>query len=308
MSEISASAIKDLRETTGAGMMDCKKALVETSGNVEAAVEWLRKKGLAAASKKSGRVAAQGLVAGVVSGTKGAVIELNSETDFVARNDTFQALAASVAAQALVEGSGDVEKIKASKLANGQTVAESIAEHVGVIGENMQLRRASVLSVSQGVVAAYIHNSVVPGMGKIGVLVALESTGDASKLEPIAKQIAMHVAAARPESLVREELSPALIEKERSIAWEQSKTSGKPDNIVEKMVEGRMQKFYGEVVLLEQLFVVDGKSRVKEVIAEAAKTAGAPVTLKGFIRLELGEGIEKEETDFAAEVAAVARG
>lgn len=308
MAEISAAKVKELREKTNAGMMDCKKALVECSGDLEAAVDWLRKKGLSSAAKKADRVASEGLVAVALEGKKAAAIELNSETDFVARNDKFQALAKTIAGIALKTGS-DVEALKgASYPGTGRTVEDEIKEHIAVIGENMNLRRAAVLSVSQGAVISYIHNAVVEGLGKIAVLVALESSAPAEALEALGKQIAMHVAAARPIALNTTEVDPADLQRERNIFAEQAKASGKPDNIIEKMVEGRIRKFYEEVVLLEQVFVIDGKTKVSQVVEEAAKKAGAPIKLVGFTRLQLGEGVEKKEEDFAAEVAKAVNG
>ncbi|EDP63773.1 elongation factor Ts [alpha proteobacterium BAL199] len=303
---VTAALVKELREKTGAGMMDCKKALNETNGDMEAAVDWLRTKGLAAAAKKSGRVAAEGLVGVVVDGTKGAVAEVNAETDFVARNDGFQAFAETVTALVLSNGA-DVEALKSVAYpGTGRTVGEQLTHNIATIGENMSIRRAVALSVSDGVVVPYVHNAVRPGLGKIGVLVALESTGDKAKLADLGKQIAMHIAAAAPQSLSTDDLDPALVERERAVLVEQARASGKPDNIIEKMVDGRVRKFYQEVVLLEQAFVIDGETPVKKVVEAAAKDVGAPVTLKAFARLQLGEGIEKEQTDFAAEVAALA--
>jgi elongation factor Ts len=308
MTEVSASAIKELREKTGAGMLDCRKALAENAGKLEEAVDWLRKKGLAAAAKKSGRIAAEGLVAIATAGTRGAMIELNSETDFVARNDQFQALAKGIAVMALnSDVGGDVEKLKAAKCPKtGQSMQEQITNAIATIGENMTLRRVTALSVTKGVVASYIHNAVSPGAGKIGILVGLESDGDAAKLESLGKQIAMHIAATRPEALTTAELSPASVERERAVFKEQAAASGKPEAVIEKMIEGRIRKFYEEVVLMEQVFVVDGKSKVSDVVAAAAKDIGSPVKLTQFVRFQLGEGIEKQETDFAAEVAAAA--
>jgi elongation factor Ts len=302
---ISANLVRDLREKTGAGMMDCKKALVETNGDFEAAVDWLRTKGLAAAAKKAGRVTAEGLVAVHVAGNLGAAIELNSETDFVARNELFQNLVDLVSKEAI--NHKDINSLLSANLPNGKTVEEEVKENVGTIGENLNLRRMGIASVNNGVIASYIHNSVVPNMGKISVLVALESTAsDKSALEQLGKQIAMHVAAARPQALDSSGVDSALVERERSIFIEQSKASGKPDNIIEKMVEGRIRKFYEEIVLLDQVFVIDGKSRISEVLADASKKLGADVKINSFIRFELGEGIEVEESDFAAEVAATA--
>jgi len=298
MTEVSAEKIKNLRESTGAGMLDCRKALVETKGNMEEAVDWLRKKGLSAAAKKSGRVAAEGVVCVAVKGNKGAVIELNSETDFVARNEQFQALAAKTAQLAL-EQSSDIEKLKT-------LVATDLTNAIATIGENMNLRRSAGLSVGKGVVASYVHNSVAPGMGKIAILVGVESEGDAAKVEAFGKQIAMHIAASRPDALSTADVEPAKLERERAVYREQATASGKPADVVEKMVEGRVRKYYEEVVLLEQLFVIDGKTKISQVVADAAKTVGAPVKLTGFVRFQLGEGIEKAASDFAAEVAAAA--
>jgi elongation factor Ts len=302
MAEITAALVKELREKTGAGMMDCKKALTETGGDVEAAVDWLRKKGLAAAAKKSGRVAAEGLIGVAASGAKGAMVEVNAETDFVARNDSFQELVRGTAAAALEQG-GDVEKIKTAKV-GGATVADKLTNLVATIGENMSLRRSTALSVGSGVVASYVHSAISPGLGKIGVLVAIESTGDAGKLQALGKQIAMHVAAANPQSLSIDEVDPAALKRERDVLSEQAKASGRPANVIEKMVEGRLRKYYEETVLLEQLYVVDGESRVSAVVEKAAKEIGAPVKIAGFRRYALGEGIERKESDFAAEVAA----
>lgn len=303
---ISANLVRDLREKTGAGMMDCKKALVENNGDFEAAVDWLRAKGLAAAAKKAGRVTAEGLVALCVDGNLGAAIELNSETDFVARNDLFQNLVSTVSNEALKHE--NLESLLSAKLSSGKTVEEEIKENVGTIGENLNLRRMGIAKVQNGVVASYIHNSVAPNMGKISVLVALESnTADKAGLEQLGKQIAMHIAAARPQSLDASGVDSALVERERNIFIEQSKASGKPDNIIEKMVEGRIRKFYEEIVLLDQVFVIDGKSRISEVLADASKKFGSDVKINSFVRFELGEGIEVEESDFAAEVAATAR-
>ncbi len=304
MTEISAALVKDLRVKSGAGMMDCKKALAETGGDLEAAVDWLRKKGLATAAKKAGRVAAEGLVGIAVSGTKGAVVEINSETDFVARNAQFQGLVTKTAQLALAHG-GSVEALAAAPFEGGKSVQDEITSAVATIGENMSLRRVATLSVGDGIVAGYMHNALVPGLGKIGVLVALESTGDKAKLETLGKQIAMHVAAANPQSLDVTSLDPAAIERERAVLLEQAKASGKTEEIAAKMVEGRLRKFYEDVVLLEQVFVVDGERRVSKVVQDAAKEIGAPVALKGFVRYALGEGIEKKSEDFAAEVAKI---
>lgn len=306
MSAISAALIKELREKSGAGMMDCKKALQETDGNIQEAIDWLRKKGLAAAAKKSGRATSEGLIAVVVEGTKGAMVEVNSETDFVARNEQFQALVEGTAKAAL-DHNGDIEAIKTAPFpGSDRNVGDEIANAIGVIGENMQLRRAAAVAVDKGAVVSYVHNAVKPGLGKIGVLVGLESDAPADKLQAVGKQLAMHVAAAKPESLNVDSLDPASIERERGVLKEQALASGKPENIVDKMIEGRIRKFYEEVVLEEQIFVIDGKSKVKDIVAEAAKEAGAPITLAGYALLVLGEGVEKEDDDFAAEVAAAA--
>lgn len=300
---ISASDVKALRERTGAGMMDCKKALTETDGDMEAAVDWLRKKGLAAAAKKAGRTASEGLVGLVAAGHEGSVVEINSETDFVARNEQFQALVGEIAGLATAS-KGDVEALGATTLpSTGKSVNDSVHEAIGVIGENISLRRTSYLAVEQGVVAGYVHAQQAPGMGKIGVLVALKSSGDAGKLGEIGKHLAMHVAATNPQSVDVASLDPAVIERERAIFSDQARASGKPDNIIEKMVEGRLRKFYEESVLLEQVYVVDTDKRVKDVVAAAAKDLGTEVQLTGFVRMAMGEGIEKKEDDLAAEVA-----
>ena len=300
MAMITAALVKDLREQTGAGMMDCKKALTETDGDLDAAVDWLRKKGLSAAAKKSGRVAAEGLVGVASAANKAAMVEVNAETDFVARNEAFQALVGGVAQVALSVGE-DVEAIKAAPFpGSGRTVGEEITHLVATIGENMALRRARVLEVKQGVVATYLHNALKPGLGKIGVLVAMEGASEIDALEVLGRQVGMHVAAARPEALDTSAVDPAALEREKAVLFEQARASGKPDSIIEKMVDGRIRKYYEEVVLLEQVWVHDGESRVKAVV----KKAGA--TLAGFARFQLGEGIEKQAGDFAAEVAAAA--
>ena len=303
MAEIAATLVKDLREKTGAGMMDCKKALAETGGDLESAVDWLRKKGLSAAAKKSGRVAAEGLVAVVAAGNKGAVVEVNAETDFVSRNDQFQAFVRATA-QAALEKGDDLAVLKAAKGADGKTLEESLTNLIATVGENMTLRRAKTLAVKQGVVASYVHSAVGPGLGRIGVLVGLESTGDAAKLAEVGKQLAMHIAAAKPEFLTVASVDPAALARERSVLTEQATASGKPPAVIEKMVDGRVRKYYEEVVLLEQLFIVDGETRVSMVIENAAKTVGAPVAVTAFVRFALGEGVQKETKDFAAEVAA----
>lgn len=304
---ITASMVKELREKTGVGMMDCKKALAETDGDIEAAIDWLRTKGLAKAAKKAGRVAAEGLVGVASAGNRASVIELNSETDFVARNEAFQTLVKNVASVALATG-GDVEAIaKAGYPGSGQTVETEITEAIAKIGENMTLRRAATLEVSNGVVATYIHNAIADGIGKIGVLVALESTGNADKLNAFGRQVAMHIAAVNPLAVSADELDRETVERERAVYTEQAKESGKPDEIVNKMVEGRIRKYYEEVVLLSQTFVIDGENTVAKAAELAAKDIGAPVKIVAFQRFVLGDGIEKEEEDFAAEVAAVAR-
>ncbi len=307
MAELSAALVKELREKTGAGMLDCKKALTENNCDIEAAVDWLRKKGLASAAKKAGRVAAEGLVAVAASGNVGSVVEVNSETDFVARNDQFQAMARDCASAALAGQLSDIEALKNAKFADGKTAAETITNLIATIGENMSLRRVATLKVGSGIVSSYVHSPVSAGLGKIGVLVALESTGDAGKLAELGKQLAMHIAAAKPEALTVADLDQSKVEREKAIVEEQTKASGKPAEIVAKMVEGRMRKYYEEVVLMEQTYVIDGETKIKQVIENAAKAVGAPVTLAAFIRYGLGEGIEKQTTDFAAEVAAQAK-
>ena len=308
MADVSAALVKDLREKTGAGMMDCKKALAETAGNVEAAVDWLRKKGLAAAAKKASRVAAEGLVGLVVEGTKGALVEVNSETDFVARNPQFQEAVQEIARVSLGAG-GDVARLGAAKLAkSGRSVNDEITHLIATIGENVSLRRTQGLTVGSGMIASYMHGSIGPGIGRIGVLVALESSAPAEKLKEISHQLAMHVAAANPRAVSPADLDPELIARERAVLVEQAKTSGKPDAIIEKMVDGRLRKFYEEVALLEQVWVIDGESKVGSVVEVAAKAAGAPIAVKGFVRFALGEGIERKESDFASEVAAAVKG
>jgi elongation factor Ts len=298
MAEITAALVKELREISGAGMMDCKKALVETSGDKEAAVDWLRKKGLAAAAKKSGRVAAEGLVGVSAEGTQGALVEVNCETDFVARNEQFQGFVG--AATKLALGAADVEALKAQKLpGEGHTVAEKLTQLVATIGENMQLRRTARLSVSDGVVVSYVHNAIVPGLGKIGVLVGLESSGDKGKLAALGKQLAMHVAHSNPQAMTADALDPAAVERERGVLAEQAKASGKPAEIVAKMVEGGLRKYYEAWVLPEQIWVMDNKSRVKQVIEAAGKELGTPVKIVGFARFALGEGIDKGAADAA---------
>ena len=304
MAEITASLVKELREKTGAGMMDCKKALNEVQGDLEKAVDWLRTKGLSAASKKAGRIAAEGLVGVAAEGTRGAVVEVNAETDFVGRNEQFQKFVDVVTKIALEQG-GDLGKVAAAPFPGaGRDVQAELTNLIATIGENMSLRRAASLSVSDGVVGAYTHNAVAPDLGKIGVLVALESTGDKAKLAPLAKQLAMHVAAANPQSLTVTELDAAAVERERAVLAEKAGQSGKAADIVARMVEGGLRKFHQEVVFLEQAFVIDGKTRVSKVMDDAAKQVGAPVRIAGFLRFALGEGIERRSEDFAAEVAA----
>jgi len=304
MAEITAALVKELREKTGAGMMDCKRALGETAGDLEGAVDWLRKKGLAAAAKKAGRVAAEGLVGVAASGNAGAVVEVNAETDFVARNETFQQFVSGVTEIALAKGDG-LEALKAAEFPGaGRNVADQLTHLIATVGENMNLRRAKRLGVGQGVVVSYVHNSIAPGLGKIGVLVALESTGDAGKLAAFGRQLAMHIAAANPQYLDVAAVDPAALERERDVLREQARASGKPDNIIDKMVEGRLRKFYEEVVLLEQIYVIDGETRVAKVVEAAGKEAGGAVAVAGFARFALGEGIERGESDFASEVAA----
>ncbi len=301
MAEITAALVKELRETTGAGMMDCKRALTEADGNLQDAIDWLRKKGLSAAAKKSGRVAAEGLVGTASVAHKAAMVEVNAETDFVARNDAFQDFVAAVAKIALDAGE-DVEAIKAAQFpGTGRTVAEEMTHLIATIGENMILRRAKVLSVKTGVVATYVHGALKPGLGKIGCLVAVEAPSELDGLEILGRQIGMHIAAARPDALDVDAVDPAALERERAVLSEQARASGKPEAIIEKMVDGRVRKYYEEVVLLEQVWVHDGESRVREVV----KKAGA--TLTGFARFQLGEGVDRgPQGDFAAEVAAAA--
>jgi len=305
MAEITASAVKELRDRSGAGMMDCKKALTETAGDMEAAADWLRAKGLAAAAKKSSRTAAEGLVGVAVAGTKGVAVEVNSQTDFVAKNDIFQGFVREVTAIALEKGD-DIDALKAAKMASGGTVEEVLTANIATIGENQVLRRAKAVSVANGAVIPYVHNAAAPGLGKIGVLVALESDAGVDVLEPLGKQLAMHIAAAFPLALDETGLDQDVLERERQIATEKASESGKPADIVAKMVEGAVKKFAKENALLSQLFVIDNKTPISDVVAKAAKDAGASIVLKDYVRFQLGEGIEKEEGDFAAEVAAAA--
>ncbi len=302
--EITAGMVKQLRDSTGVGMMDCKKALAETAGDMEAAVDWLRTRGLAKAAKKADRIAAEGLVGISTNGTTAAVVEVNSETDFVARNDQFQSIVHTVAKLALASD-GDIVKLgEMSFPGSGHSVSTELTEAIAKIGENMNLRRAAVVSVVDGVVESYVHSAVKPGLGKMGILVALESTGDKSALSALGKQLAMHIAATNPASISPEDLDPAVVARERAIILEQVKESGKSAEIAEKMVDGRMRKYYEEVTLLAQTFVIDGETKVGVAIKNAEKDVGAPIKLTRFVRFALGEGIEKAVTDFAAEVAA----
>jgi elongation factor Ts len=303
MAEISASMVKELRERTGAGMMDCKKALAETAGDIEAAVDALRKKGLAAAAKKAGRTTADGLIGMALEGPEGALVEVNSETDFVARNEAFQTLVTQITALS-IGANGDVEALQQAVIpATGKSVADSITDAIGVIGENINLRRTAALTVASGVVAGYVHQQSAPGLGRMGVLAALESTGETGALDAFGKQLAMHIAATNPQSVTVQDLDAAVVERERNIFADQARASGKPEAIIEKMVEGRLRKFYEESVLLEQTWVMDTDKKVKDALADAAAAAGAPITVKSFVRMALGEGIVKEADDLAAEVA-----
>jgi elongation factor Ts len=308
MAEITAALVKELREKSGAGMMDCKKALTETAGDMEAAIDWLRAKGISKADKKSGRTAAEGLIGVATAGHKAVLVEVNSETDFVARNDAFQDIVRGVAAVAL-NTDGTVDAIGAATYpATGKSVTDTIKDAIGTIGENMTLRRSALLEVEHGVVATYIHNAAGDGIGKLGVLVALKSVGDKAVLNSIGRQVAMHIAATNPLAIRSEEVDAAVAERERNVFIEQARESGKPEAIIEKMVEGRMRKFFEEVALLSQAFVINPDLTVGAAIKEAEKEAGAAIEVTGMARLLLGEGVEKEETDFAAEVAAVAKG
>ncbi len=304
MAKITAALVKELRDKTSAGMMDCKKALTEADGNIEAAIDWLRKKGIAKATKKSGRVASEGLVAFSTNGTTGALVEVNSETDFVARNDEFQAAVREIAALA-VNANGDVVALANANTKAGPSVSEFLTGLIAKIGENMSLRRTEAVSVNDGVVAAYMHGATSDGLGSIGVLVGLESTGDKDALNALGKKIAMHIAATSPLALSVDDLDPAVVERERTVLSDQARASGKPENIVEKMVEGRIRKFYEESVLLNQVFVMDGERTVGKVIEDEAKSLGTDIKMTAFSRMGIGEGIEKKEEDFAAEVAAM---
>jgi elongation factor Ts len=305
MADITASMVKDLREQTGAGMMDCKAALTETKGDMEAAVDWLRKKGLSKAAKKAGRVAAEGLIGLAISGKKGVAVEVNSETDFVSRNDLFQGLVKMIANVALTTGP-DVEKIKAAK-AGSITVAESISDTIAKIGENMTLRRAAELSVGNGAIGSYVHNSVSDGLGRIGVLVGLESSGKTDELVALGRLVAMHVAAANPQAIDASGLDPATVKREKDVLAEKFRQQGKPDNVIEKIVESGLKTYYKEVCLLDQAYIHESDKTVAQALKEAEGRVGGPIKVTGFIRYALGEGIEKQEADFAAEVAAAAK-
>jgi elongation factor Ts len=304
VANITAQMVKELREATGAGMMDCKAALAETGGEMDAAVDWLRKKGLSKAAKKAGRVAAEGLVGVAIADTKGVVVEVNSETDFVARNDLFQGLVKMIAQVALEVGT-DVEKIKAAK-AGAITVADAISDTIAKIGENMTLRRAASLSIGKGVVASYVHNSVTDGLGKIGVIVGLESSGKSDELAALGRMVAMHVAAANPQAVESTGLDPALVARERDVLSDKAKASGKPANVIEKIVESGLKTYYKEVCLLDQPYIHDPNKSVSQALKEAEGRVGGPVKVTGFVRYALGEGIDKQDSDFAAEVAAAA--
>jgi elongation factor Ts len=304
MANISAQMVKELRDQTGAGMMDCKAALAETGGDMQAAVDWLRKKGLSKAAKKSGRVAAEGLIGIALAGTKAVVVEVNSETDFVARNELFHGLVKMIAQVALEAGT-DVEKIQAAK-AGSITVAEAISDTIAKIGENMTLRRATALSVSKGAVGSYVHSSVADGLGKIGVLVGLESTGKADELVALGRMIAMHVAASNPQAVDSSGLDPATVAREKDVLADKAKASGKPANVIEKIVESGLKTYYKEVCLLDQVYAIDPSKSVAQALKEAETRVGAPIKVTGFVRYALGEGIDKQESDFAAEVAAAA--
>ncbi|GLH75899.1 elongation factor Ts [Bradyrhizobium sp. SSBR45G] len=302
MATITAAMVKELRESTGAGMMDCKAALTETGGDMQAAQDWLRKKGLSKAAKKAGRVAAEGLIGALTSGKKGVVVEVNSETDFVARNEHFQGLVKIIAQVALDVGA-DVEKIKAAKVGS-ITVEAAIADSIATIGENQSLRRAAALEVSEGVVSSYVHGAVIEGAGKLGVIVALESPGKADELAALGRQLAMHVAAANPQAIDAAGLDPEIVKREKDVLADKYRQQGKPENVIEKIVESGLKTYYKEVTLLEQAFIHDSGKSVAQALKEAEGKVGGPIKVAGFVRYALGEGIEKEETDFAAEVAA----
>ncbi len=305
MANITAQMVRDLRDKTGAGMMDCKQALAESNGDLEAATDWLRKKGISKAAKKAGRVAAEGLVGIAVGGDAGALVEVNAETDFVAKNDQFKEFVKRAASLALEEG-GDVERLLAKRYAGDASVQQTLTELIAKIGENMSVRRAIAIGVNPGVVSAYVHNPASPELGKIGVLVALKSTADKTKLAALGKQIAMHVAAAAPLALTPDHLPKDVVERERAVQADVARQSGKPENVVQKMLEGRMRKFYEETVLLNQTFVIDGETQISKVLEKASKDLGAPVSIEGFVRFQVGEGIEKEDGDFAGEVSKMA--
>ncbi len=301
---VTAQQVKELREMTGVGMMDCKKALAETNGDMEAAIDWLRTRGLAKAAKKAGRVAAEGLVGVSIEGTRGAIVEVNSETDFVARNEQFQSIVENIAKLAH-DADGDVNKLAEMPYpGTGRSASAELTDAIAKIGENMNLRRTATIVVSDGVIGSYVHNAVKPGLGKLGVIVGLESTGDKAVLLALGKQIAMHITNTNPLSVSPDDIDPEVVERERAIFAEQARESGKPEAVIEKMIEGRVRKFYEEVTLLAQTFVIDGETKIADVIKNAEKDAGAPIKLTKFVRYALGEGIEKEVTDFAAEVAA----
>src|ERR1700750_3402655 len=302
MATITAAMVKDLRETTGVGMMDCKQALSENNGDMEAAIDWLRKKGLSKAAKKAGRVAAEGLIGALTRATRGVVVEVNSETDFVARNGQFQGLVKMIGQVALDVGA-DVEKMKAVKVGD-VTVEAAISDAIATIGENMTLRRAAVLEVGKGVVSSYVHGAVIDGAGKMGVLVALESTGKTDELAHLGRQLAMHVAATNPQALDPAGLDPELVRREKDVLADKYRQQGKPANVIEKIVESGLKTYYKEVCLLEQAFIHDDKKSVAQAVKEVEGKAGAPIKVAGFVRYKLGEGVEKKETDFAAEVAA----
>ena len=301
MANVPPQLVKELRDKTGAGMMDCKQALAEANGDLEAATDWLRKKGISKAAKKAGRVAAEGLIGVAIGGDAGALVEVNAETDFVAKNDQFKEFVKRAAGLALEEG-GDVEKLLAKPYAGSASVQQTLTELIAKIGENMSVRRAVAIGVNPGVVAAYVHNPASPELGKIGVLVALKSTADKTKLAALGKQIAMHVAAAAPLALTPAHLPKDVVDRERAIQADVARQSGKPENVIEKMLEGRMRKFYEETVLLSQTFVIDGETQISKVLEKASKDLGAPVEIEGFVRFQVGEGIDKEDGDFADEV------
>jgi len=306
MTNITATMVKDLRDKTGAGMMDCKSALNETAGDMEAAIDWLRKKGLSKAAKKAGRVAAEGLIGIAVGGDVGALVEVNAETDFVARNDQFKDFVKRTAEIALEEA-GDLDRLLKKPMNGGASVEQTLTEMVAKIGENMSVRRAVLLGVSEGVVASYVHNAASPELGKIGVLIAVKSSADKTKLAALGKQLAMHVAAAAPLALTPEHLSKDVVERERAVQADIARQSGKPENVIEKMMEGRMRKFYEESVLLSQTFVIDGETSIAKVLEKASKDLGAAVEIEGFVRFQVGEGIEKVDSDFADEVNKMAK-